>query len=97
LLRAVIAEAHRPEVVLAAASGPGAPASAAELVRAAGVPLTVVVASIVQGLNRELRKRSGRRGLSVRPRERRAYQRSAETAFELGLWILAGLLVFRAA
>ena len=45
----VIAETHRPEVVLTAAAR-RTPASAAELVLAAGVALAVVVASIVAGI-----------------------------------------------
>ena len=88
--RAVIAEAHRPEVVLAAAAAPGRRRPPRNLFCAAGVALAVVVASVVQGLNRELGKRAGRRRLAFGPRERRAYQRSAEAAFARDSSILAG-------
>jgi hypothetical protein len=49
---AVIAEAHWSDVIETSATGPSSPT--AKLVLSAGVAL-VVIASIVQGLNREFR------------------------------------------
>ena len=72
-----VAETHGPEVVLLAARAArtttsAGPAAAAELVGPAGVTL-IVVASILQGLNREFRECARRRRLAFGSRERRAY------------------------
>ena len=89
----VIAETHRPEVVLLPATGTRTTTAAAELVLSAGVALATVIASVVQGLNGEFRIRAWGRSLAIRPREGCAYQRSPETAFALVL-VLGRVLIF---
>ena len=90
----VIAEAHRPEVVLLPppAAGAAAAAAAAELVLAPPALRWLLLRRLLQGLNREFGKRARRRRLAFGPRERRAYQRSAEPAF-LATRRLVGWLV----
>src|SRR5688500_6920824 len=80
----VIAEAHRPEVVLTATAA-GTPASTAELVLPAGVARAV--ASVLQRLDRELRHLAINRRLTIRAGERRSNQRPPEAAFALAVLV----------
>jgi hypothetical protein len=87
LSAAVLAEAHRTEVVLAtAARRASPPAELAAASATAGMTLrttAVVAASVVQGLDGEFRKGAGFRCLAFNLGEGRAYQRSPEPAIPL--------------
>src|SRR5688572_21661490 len=80
----VIAEAHRPEVVLTATAA-WTPAPTAELVLPAGVARAV--ASVLERLDCELWHLAIHRRLTIRAGERRANQRAPEAAFALAILV----------
>jgi len=90
----MFAEAHGPEVVLAATASRPTPAAelAAPTATTTGMTLgaAVVAASVVQGLDGEFRKGAGFRGLAFELGERCAYERPSKAAVALAIIVARG-------